>query len=103
MPCASSSTRRARPLLGTFVEIAVGEPPSRGLESLIDAAFEEVEKVHGLMSFHEPGSDVSRLNGQAGYGEVVIHDWTIEVLDAIAPFDNVMLVRSHNGDRGLRM
>ena len=82
MPCASSSTRRARPLLGTFVEIAVGEPPSRGLESLIDAAFEEVEKVHGLMSFHEPGSDVSRLNGQAGYGEVVIHDWTIEVLEA---------------------
>ena len=82
MPCASGRTRRARPLLGTFVEIAVGEPPSRGLEILIDAAFQDVEQVHGLMSFHEPGSDVSRLNGQAGYGDVEVHDWTREVLEA---------------------
>ena len=82
MPCASNSTRRARPLLGTFVEIAVGEPNSRGIEALIDAAFGEVERVHGLMSFHEPESDVSRLNLQAGYRGVEVHDWTIEVLAA---------------------
>ena len=74
MLSASSSARRARPLLGTFVEIAVGEPPSPGLETLIDGAFDEVQRVHDLMSFHEARSDVSRLNAQAGYREVeVIH------------------------------
>jgi thiamine biosynthesis lipoprotein len=86
MPSASSSlralTRRARPLLGTFVEISVGEAASRGLEALIDRAFERIARVHALMSFHEPSSDVSRINAAAGDGPVTVDAWTYEVLAA---------------------
>lgn len=82
MPCASNSTRRARPLLGTFVEITVAEPPSPGLEALIDCAFDDVGKVHDLMSFQAPDSDVSRLNRDAGHKAVEVHAWTLEVLAA---------------------
>lgn len=60
---------------GTLVEItaagdpAAGDPaagaPAAGVTvaGAIDAAFAEVALVHRLMSFHDAGSDVSRLNG----------------------------------------
>jgi FAD:protein FMN transferase len=75
--------RRARPLLGTFVEIAVsGASGSAEMESAIDAAFEAIATVHRLMSFHEDESDVSRLNREASAGLVALHPWTFEVLAA---------------------
>jgi FAD:protein FMN transferase len=83
---ADSVVRRARPLLGTFVEIAVTaaspdemESPDE-TESAVDAAFEAIETVHRLMSFHDDGSDVSRLNREAFAGPVIVHPWTFEVL-----------------------
>jgi thiamine biosynthesis lipoprotein len=58
-----------RPLLGTFVEIrATGASPK--LEDAVAAAFAAVELVHKRMSFHEPTSDVSRIN-TARSGEIV--------------------------------
>jgi FAD:protein FMN transferase len=72
--------RRARPLLGTFVEIAVtGAVPDK-MEAAVDAAFDAVATVHRLMSFHDDGSDVSRLNREASCGPVTVHPWTLEVL-----------------------
>lgn len=53
--------RRARPLLGTIVEIAIegeGDAAERG----IDAAFAAIERVHQLMSFHNATSDVAHIN-----------------------------------------
>lgn len=47
---------RCRPLLGTFVEISANE------DGAIAAGFAAVERVHRLMSAHDPDSDVSRLN-----------------------------------------
>lgn len=82
MRFASSSTRRARPLLGTFVEISTPQPYSSRLDSIIDAAFDEIALVHDFMSFHAPQSDVSRINREAGRRAVTVHDWTIEVLTA---------------------
>ncbi len=80
MAAASASIRRARPLLGTFVEIAaVGEASDR-VEAAVEAAFAAVATVHRLMSFHEAGSDVSRLNRDASARPVRVHDWTYEVL-----------------------
>jgi thiamine biosynthesis lipoprotein len=79
--------RRARPLLGTFVEIGVTgasatEMESARMESAIDAAFEAVATVHRLMSFHDDGSDMSRLNREPSAGLVAVHPWTLEVLAA---------------------
>lgn len=77
MKSRSSEIRRARPLLGTLVEIgAVGLNAGAG----IDAAFREIAMIHRLMSFHEEGSDVSRIN-RAAPGEIVrVDPRTYEVL-----------------------
>ena len=80
MAHASDSVRRARPLLGTFVEIVVsGERPS-GLDATFEVAFATVAKVHELMSFHESNSDVSKLNREAWERPVVVDAWTYQVL-----------------------
>ena len=74
--------RRARPLLGTFVEIAVA--PCARADAAIDAAFETVARVHALMSFHDPQSDVSRLNRDGSTGAVAVDALTFDVLAAAA-------------------
>jgi len=76
--------QRARPLLGTIVEISVTGGPPAACEAAIDAAFAAVAQVHALMSFHEPDSDVSRLNHSAGTTAIKIHEWTFQVLQAAA-------------------
>lgn len=82
MAIACDSVRRARPLLGTFVEIEVAAATWPGAEAAIDAAFDAVAQVHRLMSFHDPDSDVSRLNRQAHAGPTPVHPWTFQVLEA---------------------
>ena len=83
LPHAERTLRRARPLLGTLVEVratAALEPAA--LHTAIDAAFAAVERVQRRMSFHDERSDVSRINA-APAGEVVsIHAETYEVLSA---------------------
>ena len=57
MTLRSSSLRRARPLLGTLVEVSVTGRPSV-LAHALEAAFDAVAAVHRLMSFHEAASDL---------------------------------------------
>lgn len=69
--------RRARPLLGTLVDIqAVG---GRTLQAM-EAAFSAVANVHRLMSFHEAGSDVSRINRSDALVPITISPSTYDVL-----------------------
>jgi thiamine biosynthesis lipoprotein len=82
MEAAPVSIRRARPLLGTFVEIAVDGQTFDAAEAAVEAAFAAIATVHRLMSFHEADSDVSRLNRGAALGGVRVHDWTYQVLEA---------------------
>src|SRR5262249_13387514 len=79
---ASNNIRRARPLLGTFVEIVVsgGEPGT--MQAAIEEAFRSIAAVHALMSFHIDTSDVGRLNSTAWAGPVGVHPWTFRVLEA---------------------
>ena len=78
--------RRCRPLLGTFVEIqAVGTVVAK-LEGAVEAAFLAIAQVHRLMSFHDPESDVSRMNRDAYREAVRIHPWTWQVLKAAREF-----------------
>ena len=74
------SVRRARPLLGTFVEITASGAHATDLNAGIDAAFDAIAKAHRLMSFHEPDSDVTRLNRFASRYPVGVDPWTYEVL-----------------------
>lgn len=72
--------RRARPLLGTFVEIAVGGAPAPAMEAAVEAAFAAVAEVHRLMSPHDPASDVSRINRATAGDLISVHPWTFRVL-----------------------
>jgi thiamine biosynthesis lipoprotein len=82
MATASDRLRRAKPLLGTFVEIELAGAAKPEMNAAIDAAFDAVARVHRLMSFHERDSDVSRLNRDAYVGPVGVDAWTFEVLEA---------------------
>jgi FAD:protein FMN transferase len=82
LPTASNSVRRARPLLGTFVEIAAAGAPQAEMNVAVEAAFRALARVHRLMSFHEVASDVWRLNNHASVKPVCVHPWTLHVLQA---------------------
>ncbi|WP_051748466.1 FAD:protein FMN transferase [Nevskia soli] len=85
MPSPSPSTeiRRARPLLGTLVEIrATAAGPRAPLHAAIDAAFAAVEQVHRLMSFHDAGSEVAALNREALHRSLRVDAQTWTVLAA---------------------
>lgn len=71
--------RRARPMLGTFVEITA-EGAAGSLPAAIEAAFASIEQVQLLMSFHDPNSDVSRINGAEAGQAVEINPRTFDVL-----------------------
>jgi thiamine biosynthesis lipoprotein len=79
---ASNSVRRARPLLGTFVEITVTDAGVSEMHAAVDAAFEAAGEVHWLMTFHHASSEVACLNREAFARAVVVHPWTFQVLDA---------------------
>jgi thiamine biosynthesis lipoprotein len=66
---------RCRPLLGTFVEVTADR------EDAIDAAFAAVERVHRLMSAHEPDSDISRINRFAHIDPIQVDPWTALVIE----------------------
>lgn len=78
--------RRARPLLGTYVEIRACASTERRLQRGIDAAFTAIGEVHRLMSFHDPASDVSRLNRGAFHKGIRVHAWTWQVLNRAQDF-----------------
>jgi thiamine biosynthesis lipoprotein len=78
-----ASVRRARPLLGTLVEIAAGaNQTADSLHSAVDAGFMEIERVHSLMSCQDPGSELSRLNRSAGNQAHRVDAHTYRVLEA---------------------
>jgi len=72
--------RRARPLLGTLVEIRAAGAPAASLQRAVDRAFAAVERVHRAMSFHDPASDVARLSRSAHRRPVTVDAWTWSVL-----------------------
>jgi FAD:protein FMN transferase len=77
----TNGMRRARPLLGTFIEIHSSGATHAATERAIDAAYAAIECVHRLMSFHDAGSDVGRLNRDARDRAVAVDPWTYRVLE----------------------
>ena len=81
---------RCKPLLGTFIEIQIDfesdspkDKKKLNLESVIAAAFREIERVDYLMSIFEPRSDISIINqtvSSVNKPSLEIHPWTFEVI-----------------------
>src|SRR5262245_46572651 len=78
MTSSSRTARRARPLLGTLVEIRVRDASIA--DEAFDRAFAAVERVHRCMSRQETGSDVARINGAPAGSNVEVDAWTRDVL-----------------------
>ena len=80
---ADIQVRRARPLLGTVVEIGVaGCCGEDALHAAVDTAFAAVALVHSLMSYQDPDSELSGLNRQAAAVGQKVHSHTYRVLAA---------------------
>ncbi len=75
--------RRARPLLGTLVQIeAAADQSDERVQSAIDAGFAAIERIHALMSHQDPGSELSSLNRCAANQVRQVDAHTYRVLEA---------------------
>lgn len=79
--------RRARPLLGTLVEVAVRDVDASGdttadAEAAVRAAFDAIAHVQARMSRFDPASDVSRFHALGAGEAIAIDPATTEVLQA---------------------
>jgi len=72
-------TVKSRPLLHTFVQIKLSSPKA---DRVIDAAFQEMTRVNGLLNNYDPASEVSRINAAAGHHFVEISFETAAVLQS---------------------
>ncbi|MEO8154028.1 MAG: FAD:protein FMN transferase [Rhizobacter sp.] len=75
--------RRARPLLGTLVEVGVACSCADGT-AVFDAAFSAIETVQACMSRFEPDSDVSRFHAMAVGQSLLVDSLTAQVLHTAA-------------------
>jgi FAD:protein FMN transferase len=66
-----------RPAMGTLVHVAAIGPAA---QQSIEAAFAAIALVDRLMSFHDPQSELSRLNREAAHQPQSVHPWTWAVL-----------------------
>jgi FAD:protein FMN transferase len=64
MPLDPSAKRRLRPLFGTLVEVGVAADACAA--RALDAAYRAMHEVHTALSFHDPQSELSRLNASRG-------------------------------------
>ena len=71
---------RAKPLLGTIVSIRADFDDGGAGEAAVRAAFADIAKLHQLMSFQSPDSDLSRIGREGVAGPVRIDGRTAEVL-----------------------
>ena len=69
-----------RPAMGTLVHVSASGPDAAAVTRAVDAALAAVEEVERLMSFHDPHSELSRLNREAARTAQAVHPWTWAVL-----------------------
>jgi thiamine biosynthesis lipoprotein len=72
--------RRARPLLGTLVEVRADARSAARFDAAADAAFAAIAEVQRLMSFHDEASDLRRLARAHAGDRVRVHARTATVL-----------------------
>jgi FAD:protein FMN transferase len=75
---------RCKPLLGTYVEISINDDRNDSchidLNKAASDAFLAIELVHDLMGFHNPNSELSKINARSHLETIQVHAWTFQVL-----------------------
>ena len=69
-----------RPAMGTLVHVRAAGPDAIAAQQAVEAALDSVERIERLMSFHDPHSELSRLNREAVRTPQTVHPWTWSVL-----------------------
>lgn len=69
--------RRARPLLGTLVDVQAAGPDA---DAAVAAAFDEIAAVHALLSFHALDSELQAINRAAPGEQLHVDPRTLTVL-----------------------
>jgi len=67
---------RCKPLLGTFVEIAIDDE----MQVAVESAFSVIQSIQELMGFHNPHSELSQINRHAHTAAVEIDPWTAQLI-----------------------
>ena len=78
--------QRAQPWLGTLVEIAAEGNEAAGLSAAVGRAFARIAALHGAMSFHDPESELSRVNRHATRDWVALSGDLAQVFGAALEF-----------------
>ena len=73
--------RRCQPLLGTFVSLTLDGGGEKALQKEAGKAFEIIRGIQRLMGYHDPESDVSRLNRCAHIAPLRVSPWTYQVIE----------------------
>jgi thiamine biosynthesis lipoprotein len=68
--------------LGTFVEVRADFADAAHAQAGMTSAFAAAARVQTLMSFHDPGSDLARINRDAAHAPVRVDQEVIAVLSA---------------------
>src|SRR3954466_1483021 len=79
-PCDELAVRRMKPMMATLVTVTVRGCDAAALELRVREAFEEMERLAGILSEWDPHSAVSRVNDNAGIAPVEIPHELEEVL-----------------------
>jgi FAD:protein FMN transferase len=66
--------------MGTLVEITVFEKDENMAELAIQNAFNEIQRLEGLMSTHIPGSEVSAINQAASVQSVPVSPEVFKII-----------------------
>lgn len=82
MSLRCAERRRARPLLGTLVEIEVTAGDDDSAQRALEAGFSAVARVERAMSFHSVESTLSRIHREAWRKDTPVDDDTWRVLRA---------------------
>jgi FAD:protein FMN transferase len=76
------TARRARPLLGTLVEIGVAEAGRASTTTAIGAAFDRIATIQSRLSRFDPASEIGRFNGAAAGARIAVAAETRALLAA---------------------
>jgi thiamine biosynthesis lipoprotein len=79
---------RARPLLGTLVEISLAGTGKEDLHEAAGHAFAEIARIHQLMSAHSAHGDVFRINSAPARSVVHVTESTWRVLELATDIAN---------------
>lgn len=71
---------QSHPAMGTVFTIELYAPDTDTADSIMTAAFDEIDRVEALLSNYQPSSELSRISREAGDGPVVTDPETFSFL-----------------------